>query len=193
MTPADIDASEHWLAGSIPAVCRVMADVLNFHEAFIDGLRDTYDAERQLSRALPMLAESATSPVLRSVIESHLEETREHVTRLEQVLWLLDESARDTHCQGMAAILDESMSILAADLDDQAMDEHVMGSMQRVEQYEKAAYTTLVAWADRMRHSDVAGLLRLTLEDEMHADEALSTLPEARYMTVAAPRGASRA
>ena len=169
-----------------------MADVLNFHEAFIDGLRDTYDAERQLSRALPMLAESATSPVLRSVIESHLEETREHVTRLEQVFWLLDEPARGKHCQNVAAILDECMSILAADLDDHATDEHLMACMQRVEQYEKAAYTTLVAWADRMRHSDVAGLLRLTLEDEMHADETLSTLPEPRYTTVAAPRRASR-
>jgi ferritin-like metal-binding protein YciE len=135
-----------------------------------------------------MLAESATSPALRREFESHLDETREHVTRLEQVFWLLDEPARGKHCHGMAAILDECMSLLADELDDDAMDEHLMSSVQRVEQYEKAAYTTLVAWADRMRHSEVADLLRLTLDEETCADEALSTLVEARYMSVAATR-----
>jgi ferritin-like metal-binding protein YciE len=169
-----------------------MADVLDFHGAFIDGLRETYDAERQLATVMPTLAASAASAVLRSVLESHLEETREHLTRLEQVFWLLDEPARGTHCKGMASILDASMSVLADDLDDDAFDMHVMSSVQRAEQYEKAAYTTLVAWADRMRHADVAGLLQLTLDEETRADEALSTLVEARYMRVATPRRASR-
>ena len=163
-----------------------MADVLNFKDAFIDGLRDTYDAERQVARALPVLAESATSPELRSVFESHLRETRDHLDRLDQVFWLLDRPADGKHCEGVAAIIEACMSILADEPDGDAKDAQMIASVLRIQQYEKAAYATLVAWADRMRRAEVADLLRLTLEEGTHAGHVLSTLADARYMTVAA-------
>jgi ferritin-like metal-binding protein YciE len=169
-----------------------MADVLNFHDAFIDGLRDTYDAERQIARALPMLAEACKSLAVRNAVQSHLDETGRHIDRLEQIFRLLGESARGAHCQAVAAIFEECISMLAEEPGDEAMDAHLIASMQRIEQYEIAAYTTLVAWADGMHLSDVSGLLRLTLAEETAADQALSTMVEARYIPVANTHRRSR-
>src|ERR1041384_7209125 len=86
-------------------------------DAFIDELRDTYDAEKQLIKALPKLARAASSPNLRAAFESHLEETRGQVERLEQVFASLDEKVRGKHCDGMAGIIEEGKSVLEEDFD----------------------------------------------------------------------------
>ena len=155
-----------------------MAETGTLHDAFIDELRDTYDAERQLTKALPRLAKAATSPELRSAFEAHLEETQGHIERLEQVFESLDERARGKHCDGIAGIIEEGKSIMEEDLDGSAMDACLIAAGQRAEHYEMAAYGTLVAWAEAMGHTEAASLLQETLEEEKAADEKLSSLAE---------------
>ena len=84
-------------------------------DAFIDELRDTYDAEKQLTKALPRLAKASTSPKLRAAFEAHLKETREQVTHLEEVFGILDEKVRGEHCEGMAGMIEEGKAILEED------------------------------------------------------------------------------
>ncbi len=155
-----------------------MAETGTLHDAFIDELRDTYDAERQLTKALPRLARAATSPELRNAFEAHLEETQGHIERLEQVFESLDERVRGKHCDGIAGIIEEGKSILEEDLDGSAMDACLIAAGQRAEHYEMAAYGTLVAWAEAMGHTEAASLLQETLEEEKAADEKLSSLAE---------------
>jgi ferritin-like metal-binding protein YciE len=156
-----------------------MAEAGNLHDAFLDELRDAYDAEKQLTKALPKLAKAATSEVLRDAFESHLEETRGHVTRLEQVFEGLDEKARGKHCDGIEGIIEEGRAVMDEDFDDATMDACLIASGQRAEHYEIAAYGTLVAWAKAMGHEDAVELLQSILDEEKAADEKLTSLAEA--------------
>jgi ferritin-like metal-binding protein YciE len=156
-----------------------MAEIGTLHDAFLDELRDAYDAEKQLTKALPKLAKAATSPVLREAFESHLEETRGHVERLEQVMEGLGEKVRGKHCDGIEGIIEEGQSVMEEDFDDTTMDACLIAAGQRAEHYEIAAYGTMVAWAKAMGHEDAAALLEETLEEEKAADEKLTSLAEA--------------
>ena len=155
-----------------------MAHSGTLHDAFLDELKDSYDAEKQLTKALPKLAKAATSAELRDAFESHLEETRGHIERLEQVFELLDEKARGKHCDGIAGIIEEGSSVMSEGFDDTTMDACLIASGQRAEHYEIAAYGTLVAWAKTMGHDEVALLLEETLNEEKSADEKLTRLAE---------------
>jgi ferritin-like metal-binding protein YciE len=155
-----------------------MADAGTMHDAFIEELRDTYDAEKQLIKALPKLAKAASSTELRTAFESHLEETRGHVDRLERVFESLEQKVRGKHCEGIAGIIEEGKSIMDEDFEDAAMDAALIAAGQRAEHYEMAAYGTLVAWARAMGHTEAADLLQETLEEEKAADEKLTTLAE---------------
>jgi ferritin-like metal-binding protein YciE len=155
-----------------------MAHDGTLHSAFVDELRDTYDAEKQLTKALPKMAKAASSPELRAAFEKHLTETRTHVERLEAVFASIDEKARGKHCDGMAGIIDEGKAKMKEDLDDATMDASLIAAGQRVEHYEIAAYGTLAAWAKAMDHSEAANLLVMTLEEEKSADEKLTQIAE---------------
>jgi ferritin-like metal-binding protein YciE len=155
-----------------------MANAGTIHDAFVEELRDTYDAEKQLIKALPKLAKAATSDELRSAFETHLEETRGHVERLEQVFESLEEKVKGKHCEGIAGIIEEGKSIMEEDFDEAAMDACLIAAGQRAEHYEMAAYGTLVAWARAMGHTEAADLLQETLDEEKAADEKLTTLAE---------------
>jgi ferritin-like metal-binding protein YciE len=155
-----------------------MAQAGTLHDAFIDELRDLYDAEKQLTKALPKLAKAASRPELRTAFETHLEETRGQVERLEEVFSSLDEKVRGKHCDGIAGIIDEGKAIMEEDFDDSTMDACLIAAGQRAEHYEMAAYGTLVAWARAMGHQEAADLLQQTLDEEKAADEKLSTLAE---------------
>jgi len=155
-----------------------MAESGTLHDAFLDELRDVYDAEKQLTKALPKMAKAATSPVLRDAFETHLEETRGHIQRLEEVLEGLGEKAKGTHCDGMAGIIEEGKSVMEEDLDEAAIDACLIAAGQRVEHYEIAAYGTLAAWAKAMGHTEAAELLAETLEEERATDEKLTSLAE---------------
>ena len=156
-----------------------MAEKGTLHDAFIDELRDTYDAEKQLTKALAKLAKSASSEALRDAFESHLEETQGQIERLEQVFEGLGEKARGKHCDGIAGIIEEGKAVMEEDFDDATMDACLIASGQRAEHYEMAAYGTLVAWAKAMGHTDAADLLQETLDEEKAADEKLTSLAEA--------------
>ena len=155
-----------------------MAESGTLHDAFIDELRDTYDAERQLTKALGKLAKAANSPDLRAAFALHLEETKGHIDRLEEVFASLNEKVSGKHCAGIAGIVDEGKSIMEEDFDDTTMDACLIAAGQRAEHYEMAAYGTLVAWARAMGHIEAAKLLQQTLDQEKAADKKLSSLAE---------------
>jgi ferritin-like metal-binding protein YciE len=155
-----------------------MADAKTLHDAFIDELRDAYDAEKQLLRALPKMAKKATAEDLSAAFEAHLEETRGHVDKLEQVFGTLDEKVRGKHCDGIAGIIEEGKSVMEEDFDAETMDACLIAGGQRAEHYEMAAYGTLIAWAQVMGHTEAADLLEEILEEEKAADQKLSALAE---------------
>jgi ferritin-like metal-binding protein YciE len=155
-----------------------MAEAKTLHDAFLDELRDAYDAEKQLTKALPKMAKAATAPDLRAAFEAHLEETRGHVTRLEEVFAGLDEKVRGKHCDGIAGIIEEGKSVMEEDFDDATMDACLIAGGQRAEHYEMAAYGSLIAWAQAMGHTEAADLLQETLDEEKAADQKLSSLAE---------------
>ena len=155
-----------------------MADSGTLHDAFLDELRDSYDAEKQLTKALPKLAKAASTPKLRAAFESHLKETEGHIKRLEQVFASLGVRAKGKHCDGVAGIIDEGKSIMAEDFDETTMDACLIAAGQRAEHYEMAAYGTLVAWATAMGHTEAARLLQKNLDEENAADEKLTALAE---------------
>jgi ferritin-like metal-binding protein YciE len=155
-----------------------MTEAKSLHDAFIDELRDTYDAERQLTKALAKLAKAATAPELREAFETHLEETHGQIERLEQVFASLDEKVRGKHCDGIAGIIEEGKSIMEEDFDETTMDACLIAAGQRAEHYEMAAYGTLIAWARAMGHTEATDLLQETLDEEKAADEKLSDLAE---------------
>ncbi len=156
-----------------------MAEAGTLHDAFIDELRDTYDAEKQLTKALPKLAKAASNPKLRQAFENHLSETQTQIERLERVFASLDEKVRGKHCDGIAGIIEEGKSVMEEDFDETAMDACLIAAGQRAEHYEMAAYGTLVAWALAMGHTQAAKLLQQTLNEEKAADKKLSGLAEA--------------
>jgi ferritin-like metal-binding protein YciE len=155
-----------------------MAEAGTLHDAFIDELRDAYDAEKQLLKALPKLAKAASSPELRQAFLTHRDETQGQISKLEEVFASLDEKVRGKHCDGIAGIIEEGKSVMEEDFDEAAMDACLIASGQRAEHYEMAAYGTLVAWAKAMGHEDAADLLQQILDEEKAADEKLSALAE---------------
>jgi ferritin-like metal-binding protein YciE len=155
-----------------------MAQATTLHDAFVDELRDAYDAEKQLTKALPKMAKAATSPQLRKAFETHLKETQGQIGRLEKAFASLDEKVRGKHCDGIEGIIEEGQSVMEEDFDEVTMDACLIASGQRAEHYEMAAYGTLIAWARAMGHDDAADLLQQTLDEEKAADQKLSALAE---------------
>ncbi len=165
-----------------------MAKAGTFHDAFVDELRDTYSAEKQVSKALPKMAKAATSPELRAAFTTHLEETRGQIQRLEEVFASIGEKVKGKHCDGMAGIIEEGQGVMSEKYDDDTMDACLIAAAQRVEHYEMAAYGTLVAWAKTMGHNEAVQLLQETLDEEEAADEKLSGLAEGKINKQAAGR-----
>jgi len=151
---------------------------MSFQDLFLDELRDLYDAEKQLVKALPKMAQKASSDDLRSAIEAHLEETRTHVDRLEQAFEMLEEKPRGKHCAGIAGIVEEAKELLDEDLDDAVLDAGIIAGGQRAEHYEMAAYGSVMAWAKALGHEEIATLLTDTLNEEKAADAKLTELAE---------------
>ena len=155
-----------------------MAEAKTLHDAFIDELRDAYDAEKQLLKALAKMAKKASADDLSAAFESHLGETRGQVDKLERVFASLGEKVRGKHCDGIAGIIEEGKSVMEEDFDSATMDACLIAGGQRAEHYEMAAYGTLVAWARAMGHTKAADLLQETLDEEKAADQKLSSLAE---------------
>jgi ferritin-like metal-binding protein YciE len=146
----------------------------NLHELFVDELKDIYDAEKQLTKALPKMAKAADSEDLRAAFEEHLEITRMQVNRLEEVFKSLGMAARGKPCEGMKGLIEEGQEKME-ELDRGAtLDAALIASAQKVEHYEIASYGTLATFAEIMGHQDAKDLLGQTLDEEKEADEKLT-------------------
>lgn len=150
----------------------------DLHKLFLDELADVYSAEQQLTKALPKMAKAAQSDELREALEQHLEETEEHLTRLEQAAESLDETLKKKTCEAMKGLLKEGDEIVKEQKNSTALDAGIIAACQKVEHYEIASYGTLCAWAEQMGHDEVLELLRQTEEEEIAADETLTEIAE---------------
>jgi ferritin-like metal-binding protein YciE len=150
----------------------------DLHELFLDEIADVYNAEQQLTKALPKMAKAAESEELREAFEAHLEETEEHVSRLEQVVEGLGEKLKRKTCAAMKGLVEEAQDLMKEQKDSSALDAALIAAAQKVEHYEIASYGTLCAWAEQMGHDDALETLRSTLEEEKAADEKLTGIAE---------------
>ena len=148
-----------------------------FHDFFLDELKDIYWAEKHLAKALPKLQKAATSPELAAAFEKHTQETQQHVATLEEVFGLLDEKAAAKKCDAMAGLLEEAEGIISdTDSDTMIRDAGLILAAQKVEHYEIATYGTLRVFAQNMDREDIAALLEQTLENEKATDVALTEI-----------------
>jgi ferritin-like metal-binding protein YciE len=150
----------------------------NLRESLVEEIRDLYNAEKQLVKALPKMAKGAESDELREAFEEHLQETEGQVTRLERVFEMLEEKPRGKHCAGMAGIIEEGSEKLQEDMEGSVLDACLIGAAQKVEHYEICAYGTAIAWAEALGLSEVVDVLNESLEEEKAADEKLTALAE---------------
>lgn len=162
---------------------------MTLHELLVDEIKDLYHAEKQLTKALPKMAKAASHEDLREAFEVHLEETREQITRLEEVFAALDEKVKAKPCAGMAGILEEGSDLMQEDAEEAVMDAGLIASAQRAEHYEIGAYGTCVAWARLLGLDEVASLLEQTLDEEKATDKKLSALAEQEINRSAAQQG----
>jgi len=143
-------------------------------DVLVDQLKDLHSAETQLVKALPKIAERVSTASLKSAIENHLEETRNHVARLEQAGQLLDCKLTGKKCSGMEGLLEEGDEALHTKGNEAAIDAAVVAAAQRVEHYEMAAYGSARTIAEQIGKNDIANLLQQTLEEEKAADQKLT-------------------
>lgn len=148
-----------------------------FHEFFVDELKDIYWAEQHLVKALPKMQKAATSEELAAAFEKHTQETETHIATLEQVFELLGEKAAAKKCDAMAGLLEEAKSIME-DTESGTMvrDAGLILAAQKVEHYEIATYGTLRTFAENMGHTDVQDLLQQTLDNEKETDVSLTEI-----------------
>jgi ferritin-like metal-binding protein YciE len=153
---------------------------VTFEELYLEELRDLYDAERQLIRALPKLVRAASSEELRGALEEHLEQTRGQLERLKQIFELHDEKPTGKHCKGMEGLIEEGQEIIQElkGAEEGILDAALIGEAQKVEHYEIAAYGTACEFASRLSDSDGARLLKETLDEEKEADRKLTDIAE---------------
>ena len=153
-------------------------EINSLRELYVDQLRDLYDAENQLIKALPKMAKEATSDELRQGIEEHLEQTRCHAERLEQIFEQLGEKPKGKKCKGMQGVIEEGSEVLKEDMEEDTKDAAIIAAAQRVEHYEIAGYGTARTYANLLDENEAAELLEETLDEEKETDQKLTELAE---------------
>lgn len=148
--------------------------VETMQELLVDELKDLYSAEKQIVRALPKVAKAASTPELREALLSHLEETKGHVARLEQMSEILGKKLTGKTCAGMKGVLDEGSEVLEETDKGTVRDAALIAACQRVEHYEMAGYGSVREFAKSLGYDEVASLLDETLAEEKSADKKLS-------------------
>ena len=151
----------------------------SLHDLFVEELRDMYDAEKRLTRALPKLAKAAGSRELQTAFTNHLRETEQQIARLEEVFETIGEKARGKKCDGIMGIIEESNKAIE-ELDGPVLDAALIAGAQKVEHYEIASYGTLAYFAELMGHEEAKSLLGETLEEEKATDEKLSAIARSK-------------
>ncbi len=150
----------------------------SLHDLYLNELKDLYDGEHRIIKALPKMAEAASSPELRSAFQEHLEQTRRQVERLEQIFQRMNETPKGQKCKGLEGIIDEGEDMMDKDSPPAVCDAALIASAQRVEHYEIAAYGTVRTFAQRLGFQDHAQLLQETLQEEGNTDKKLTSLAE---------------
>lgn len=152
---------------------------MTLQDLLIEELQDLYDAEHQLAKALPQMAHAANADALRAAFESHLEETRTHITRLDDIFVSLGQKPSGKHCAGVAGIIEEGSKILnRTAIDGAVRDAGLIAGAQKAEHYEMCGYGTCAAWATTLGLDEIARRLEETLEEEKAADQTLNDLAE---------------
>ncbi len=153
-------------------------DMYTLQDLFVDQLRDLYDAETRLIKALPKMAQAAHAPALREAFEEHLEQTRHQAERLEQCFEKLGARSRGKKCYAMKGLIEEGEELMDEDAEPDVMDAGLIGAAQKVEHYEIAAYGTVCTWAQQLGQHECCDLLKQTLREEKATDEKLTHLAE---------------
>ena len=148
----------------------------NFEDLFFDELKDTYDAEKRIIQALPKLIKGSHSEPLRKALQAHLEQTHEHVARLECIFDQLGRAPHRKTCKAMVGLLAEGEDLLTESTDEVVRDAAIIAAAQKVEHYEMATYGTLREWAQQLGHREVVASLQKTLDEEGAADHTLSRI-----------------
>jgi ferritin-like metal-binding protein YciE len=157
---------------------------------FLEELKDVYNAEKQILRALPRMAKAADSPELQQAFTTHQKETEGHVQRLERIFKELGQAPRGKKCKGMEGLLEEGKEVLEEDGEPAVIDAALIASAQRVEHYEMAAYGCLRTYAQLLGMDQAGQLLQQTLEEEEATDKKLTDLGESGINEAAVAAGA---
>jgi ferritin-like metal-binding protein YciE len=153
--------------------------VNSLQELYVEELKDLYDAENQIIKALPKMIDAASSEELQSALSEHLEITREQAKRIEQIFQNMGEKLKAEKCKGMEGVIKEGADIVSEDMDENVKDAAIISAAQRVEHYEMAGYGTVRTWANLLGENEAEELLQQTLDEEKEADEKLNQLAAA--------------
>jgi ferritin-like metal-binding protein YciE len=160
----------------------------SLRELFVDELKDLYSAENQILKALPKMIKKASSNELKKGFESHLQQTKVHVERLDKIFQQLGKSPKGKKCKGMEGVIADGKEWMEEDAEPEVMDAGLIGAAQHVEHYEMAGYGCVRTYAELLGHDDFAKMLQKTLNEEQETDEKLTTL--AQKINVAAEKAA---
>jgi len=157
-----------------------MSKLNSLQDLLVEELQDLYDAEQQLTEALPKMAKAAKNPQLQQAFTSHLTETQGHIDRLTQVFQIIGEKATRKTCKAMKGLIEEGSEAIKEDAEPEVKDAALIAAGNRVEHYEMAGYGTVRTFAEQLGFSDAAQLLQQTLDEEVAADQKLTQIAETR-------------
>jgi ferritin-like metal-binding protein YciE len=161
-------------------------DIKSMDDLFVHTLRDIYYAENQILKSLPDMIDKAANPQLKQGFQAHLNETKNHVKRLEQVFQLEGQSVKSVDCPAIDGILEEADDVIG-DIDDKnVLDAAMIAAAQAVEHYEITRYGALIAWAKQLGRNDCAKILEQTLQEEKATDKKLTDMVESKVNVMAA-------
>ena len=152
--------------------------IKSLQELLLEELKDLYDAEHRILKALPKMAQAATNQQLKQGFEFHRTQTEQHVARLEKAFEQLDASAKKKTCEAIKGIIEEGEDLMGTKMEPEVADAALIGAAQKVEHYEIASYGTVRSWAQQLGQTEVASLLEQTLEEEKQTDQKLTQLAE---------------
>ena len=152
--------------------------IKSLQELLLEELKDLYDAEHRILKALPKMAQAATNAQLKQGFEFHRTQTEQHVARLEKAFEHLDASAKKKTCEAIKGIIEEGEDLMGTKMEPEVADAALIGAAQKVEHYEIASYGTVRSWAQQLGQTEVASLLEQTLEEEKQTDQKLTQLAE---------------
>ncbi len=161
-------------------------DIKSLDDLFVHTLRDIYYAEKQIRDSLPDMVEKATNPMLKQGFQKHLEETKGHIARVEEVFRMHGVEAKEVNCPAIDGILEEANEVAGEVDDKQVLDAALIAAAQAVEHYEMTRYGTLVEWAKQLGRNDCAAVLKQNLDEEKATDKKLTALAESKVNLAAA-------